>query len=191
MTPEWLWACAESWQWIDEKEFPVRVRRPSKDKAGQHQYKKQHLSTEGNEQDESAPSLDTNEYNENVPTPNQQMDIIESSVSPLDLDLSKLPDESEHTFSPDRISFSLEDINAMNEEVNSAIYDGSSSSSSDELKDYPEGIASRKRKRPVNSEPTSENTTETGSSTDREGAAEGKFDDIAALLEREFEADRV
>ena len=191
VTPEWVWACAESWQWIDEKDFPIKVRRPSKDKVGQQQYKKPHLSTEGTEQDESAPSLDTNEYNENVPTTQQQMDTVDSSASPLDMDLSKLPDVSERVFSPDRISFSLEDINAMNEEVNLAIYDGSSSSSSNELHDYPEGAASRKRKRPVNSEPNSENTTETGSSSEKEEAAEGNFEQIAALLEREFEADHV
>ena len=190
VTPDWLWACAESWKWMDEKEFPIRARRPSRDKPGQQQHKKPHLSTDGVEQDESAPPVDTAEYNENVPTSHQHMDTVESSVPPLDLDLSGLPDESERVFSPDRISFSLEDINAMNDEVNSAIYDGSSSSSSNELQDYPEGVGSRKRKRPVNSEPNSDNTTDTGSSTEQE-AAEGKFDDIAALLEREFEADPV
>ncbi|KAI6656411.1 RNA polymerase II subunit A C-terminal domain phosphatase isoform X1 [Oopsacas minuta] len=165
VTPDWLWACAETWQWIDEKDYPVKVRRPSKDKL-------------------------EIEDSENAPF-TSQMDTIDPPVTPLDINLTNLPEGSERVSTPDRISFSLEDINAMNEEVNLAIYDCTSSSSDNELQDYPEGTAhSRKRKRPVASEPTSDNTTETGSSTDHEETG-GKFDDMAAMLEREFEADLV
>ena len=188
VTPEWLWACAETWQWIDEKDFPVRVRRESKDKLGQL-HKKPHLSVEGADEEDrdiDYPPFLESEFTD-APTSSQPMDTIEPH---LDIDLSKVSDEGERVFTPERISFSLEDINAMNEEVNLACdCTSSSNSSSNELQDYPEGF-SRKRKRPVKSEPTTDNTTDTGSSTDREEVG-GSFDTMAAQLEREFEADKV
>lgn len=189
VTPDWLWACAETWQWIDEKDFAVRVRRESKDKLGQL-LKKPHLSVEGaeEERDTDYPPFLESEF-PNAPTSSQQMDTIEPLTTHLDIDLSKVSEEKERVFTPERISFSLEDINAMNEEVNLACDCTSSSGSSNELQDYPEGV-SRKRKRPVKSEPTTDDTTGTGSSTDREDAS-GSFDTMAALLEREFEADKV
>ena len=186
VTPEWLRICTESWQWIDEKDFPVKVSKESKDKLGQL-HKKPHLSVEGAEEIDYPPFLES-EF-PNAPTSSQQMDTIEPLATPLDIDLSKVPEETEHVFTPDRISLSLEDINAMNEEVNLACdcTSSSGSSSGNELQDYPEGF-SRKRKRPVKSEPTTD--ADTGSSTDREEAG-GNFDTMAALLEREFEADKV
>ena len=196
VTPEWVWACAESWKWVGEKDFPIRPFRSTKEKLGQHT-KKPHLSSEGQEfgeKDEVTNPLVETELAGELSSPAIEMDTFEPEITPTlpdtHLDIPQLPVAADQVVSPsERLSFSLEEIVAMNNEIKMAIDD---SSSENDLIDYPEAQPpSRKRKRPPITESASENTTETGSSaasTDKEGEEESKFDYMDELFEKDFGA---
>ncbi|XP_055536384.1 RNA polymerase II subunit A C-terminal domain phosphatase [Wyeomyia smithii] len=120
VVPEWLWTCAERWEHVEERLYPLRTSKPSKMRQPPpHCHSPEHVVSYGDSRSGGGPSG----------KPSQPLKFIDT-INPL-------------------LSFSNDDLNAMNDDFDE-FFESDDSTSDDEpvdIENPPMNKTLRKRKR--------------------------------------------